>query len=79
MALLESCGYVCTKAGGSLGLFDVIGIGARDIRLLQVKSGSAGCSPAAREQLKLTPVPANCSIEVWRFIDRRREPVIERL
>ena len=39
MRLLEAAGYSCTKAGGSLGLFDVIAIGPRDVRLVQVKSG----------------------------------------
>lgn len=39
MRLLEAAGYCCTKAGGSLGLFDVIAVGARDVRLVQVKSG----------------------------------------
>lgn len=77
--MLRAAGYVCTKAAGSLGLFDVIAIGPTDIRLLQVKAGTPRCSPAERKQLKLTPVPANCSIEVWRFIDRRREPLIEPL
>ena len=77
--ILEQAGYVCTKAGGSLGAFDVIGIGAADVRLLQVKSGTSRCSPAEREQLVLLVVPANCSKEVWRFPDRCKAPLIERL
>ena len=38
MALLESAGYHCTRSGGSLGVFDVIGIGSSDIVLVQVKT-----------------------------------------
>ena len=31
MALLEAAGYSCTRSGGSLGAFDVVGIGSADI------------------------------------------------
>ena len=40
--ILEAAGYTCTKAGGSLGVFDVIAIGPRDIRAIQVKAGTCG-------------------------------------
>ena len=33
---LEADGYVCTKAGGSLGVFDVIALGPNAVRCLQV-------------------------------------------
>jgi Holliday junction resolvase len=36
--ILEAAGYVCTKAGGSLGPSDVIGIGPSDVRCIQVKA-----------------------------------------
>lgn len=38
MALLEAAGYTCIKSGGSLGEWDVIGIGPRGVVLVQVKS-----------------------------------------
>jgi Holliday junction resolvase len=79
VAILEACGYSCTKAGGSLGQFDIIGISASDVRAVQVKCGTARISPAEREQIQLLPVPANVSKEVWTFVDRAREPRIERL
>jgi hypothetical protein len=42
MALLEAgWGYYCTRSGGSLGVFDVVGIGSSDIVLVQV-NGQAG-------------------------------------
>jgi hypothetical protein len=34
----EVVGYVCMKAGASLGGFDVTGIGGQDIAVVQVKS-----------------------------------------
>jgi hypothetical protein len=79
MRLLEASGYICTKAGGSLGLFDVVAIGAEDVRLLQVKSGGASLSRKDRARLQALDVPANTTREVWRFPDRCRAPLIERL
>lgn len=79
IAMLEAAGYVCTKAGGSLGAFDVIAISAQTIRCVQVKSGGQYCSAVEREHLHLVAVPANVSKEIWRFPDRCRHPLIERL
>ena len=36
--ILETEGYNCTKAGASLGIFDIIAINTEHIRLIQVKS-----------------------------------------
>jgi Holliday junction resolvase len=79
MRLLEALGYTCTRAGASLGLFDVIAIGPNDVRLVQVKAGGMYCSSVEREQITLFAVPANCTREIWRFPDRCRDPLIERL
>jgi hypothetical protein len=70
---------VCTKAGGSLGLFDVVAVGPQDVRLIQVKAGTKYLSAVEREQIGLLAVPANVSREAWRFPDRCRAPLIERL
>ena len=75
--VLEAAGYCCTKAGGSLGLFDVIGIGPADVRCIQVKAGSERLSSLERERLRAVPVAANVSKEFWRFPDRCRAPLIE--
>ena len=79
MRLLEAQGYACTRAGGSLGVFDVIGIGAADVRCVQVKSGGAELRARERAAIRALPVPANVSRECWRFPDRCRAPQIERL
>ncbi len=79
MRLLEAGGYVCTRAGGSLGLFDVIAIGAHDVRLVQVKAGGKYLSRVERAQILALVVPANVTREVWRFPDRCRAPLVERL
>lgn len=77
--LLEATGYICTKAGGSLGLFDVIAVGPQDVKLIQVKCGSSRLSPLEREAIVERPVPAGVSKEYWLFLDRVKVPVIEYL
>ena len=79
MKLLEASGYVCCKAGASLGLFDVIAIGATDVKCVQVKAGTKYVSALEREQLQLLRVPTNVSKEIWRYPDRCRAPLIEHL
>ena len=77
IAILETAGYCCTKAGGSLGVFDVIAIGPVNVRAIQVKCGTARLSPLEREQIRATDVPPNCTKEYWRFLDYARKPLIE--
>lgn len=77
--VLEAVGYLCLKAGGSLGVFDVVAIGAADLRCIQVKAGSQYCSAIEREQLELLTLPAWATKEIWRWPDRAREPRIERI
>ena len=77
ICILEAAGYVCTKAGGSLGMFDVIAIGPADVRCVQVKANEY-LSATEREQLKALPVPVNVTREYWRFVDGEpRKPRIE--
>jgi Holliday junction resolvase len=78
MRILESAGYICTRAGASLGLFDVIAIGPNDVRL-QVKAGTKYLSGTEREQIQALAVPPAVSKECWIFRDRARVPLIERL
>ncbi len=79
MRILEAAGYVCTRASASLGVFDVIAVGAADVKLIQVKAGTKYLSGVEREQIASVAVPVNVSRECWRFPDRCRAPRIERL
>jgi Holliday junction resolvase len=56
--LLETAGYCVTRAAGSLGAWDLVGIGPTDVVLLQVKSNRPP-APAEREALKLFPCPTS--------------------
>jgi len=77
--MLEADGYVCTKAGGSLGVFDVIAIGSQDVRCIQVKAGTARLSRKERQAIAAVLVPPNVAREYWRFPDYCRRPDVERL
>jgi len=80
-----------TRAGAGLGLFVVVAIRPRDVRLVQVKAGTKYLSTVERERIVALTVPANVSRECWRFrrqplyvqtrfvfTDQCRTPVIER-
>lgn len=79
MRILEAAGYVCTRASASLGLFDIVAVGPADVRLVQVKAGTKYVSGVEREAIAALAVPGNVTKEVWRFPDRCRAPLIERL
>ena len=76
--LLEAAGYRVTRAAGSLGEWDLIGLGLEDLVLVQVKSNRG---PGHLERLVLTEFPCpprtRKLIHVWR--DRRRLPVVEEI
>ncbi len=75
MRLLEAAGYRTTRAAASLGAFDIIGISATDVVLVQVKSNRWPCA-AEMEGLRLFPVPSNARklVHVWR--DRKAQPEV---
>lgn len=78
MRLLESVGYVCTKAGGSLGVWDVIGISKTDVVCVQVKSNRW---PGSKETqaMKDAPHPANTRKFIHRWNDYSNQPLIREL
>ena len=76
--LLEAAGYACTRAAASLGAFDIIGIGSKDMVLVQVKTRDW---PGAveTETLREFPVPPNARKLVHRWRDRERLPDVKEL
>ena len=79
MRLLEADGWLAFRMAGSHSPADVIAVGPLGFRLIQVKSGRANVTPHDRETLKGLDKPPNCTVEVWRWPDRVREPLIERI
>jgi hypothetical protein len=74
--ILEAAGYHCTRAAGSLGIFDIIAVSPQGIKLVQVKTNKPPC-PAEREAIELfNGIPENASKEIWVFQDYARAPII---
>lgn len=76
--LLESCGYACTRAAASLGVFDIIGISATDIILCQVKSNDWPGS-VEMEAIKNFKAPHNARRIIHRWRDRQALPDVREL
>lgn len=76
MELLESEGYACTPSAASLGAFDMIGIGAAGVVLVQVKSNRWPSKPEMEAMTGFT-VPPNCRKLIHRWRDRQRQPDVK--
>lgn len=74
--MLEAEGYWVTKAGGSLGAFDLVAIGNLNIRLIQCKCNT-WATPKERAAMATVPQPADSVfIEIWRKDDYKPAPRI---
>ena len=73
---LELVQYQVTRAGGSLGAWDLIAIGALDVLLVQVKA-NIWPGPLEREKMERFPQPPCVQKQIWRWDDRVREPRIK--
>lgn len=71
--LLEAAGYSCTRAAASLGVWDVIGVSATDIVLVQVKSND-WAGTVEMESMREFKAPANARKLVHRWRDGARQP-----
>jgi hypothetical protein len=71
--LFEAAGYSVTKAGGSLGVFDLIAISRTDVALVQVKS-NRWPDAVEMEAIRTFPCPPNARKLVHRWRDRARQP-----
>jgi Holliday junction resolvase len=78
MVLLELMGYCTVRSTASLGPFDVIGIGSRDLVLLQVKSNSWP-SALELEDMRSFIASPNARKIVHCWIDRRRTPDVKEI
>ena len=80
MRMLEALGFTCLRSAGSHSPIDILAFDSVSVRAIQVKTGDhAWCSPAEREALKLLPLPACASREVWVFKNYSRQPLITKL
>lgn len=77
--ILEAAGYQTIRAASSKGIADVIAVRGRDVRFISVKSGSCYASGIEREALEALKHDGqgHFSVEIWRFPNRCKEPLIE--
>lgn len=62
--LLEKTDFDVVRAGGSIGIFDLIAWNRKQIRFIQVKSN--WCSPQEREAIReYKNCPPNSTKEIW--------------
>jgi Holliday junction resolvase len=73
MALLEAAGYACVRSSASFGTFDVVGIGASDVVLVQVKTRDWPGS-VEMEAIRAFPCPPLSKKLIHRYRDRVRLP-----
>jgi Holliday junction resolvase len=78
IALLERAGYYCVRSHLSAGVFDVIGIGAGDIVLLQVKTRDWPYSEEMKA-LKAFVAPPNTKKLVHRYRPRIDLPDVKEI
>lgn len=69
IAALTKGGWLCTKAGGSLGIFDVIALRNESYRAIQVKSNKPP-PPVERKAIEDAPIARNAK-EIWVWKDHR--------
>jgi hypothetical protein len=81
IALLEEAGYRCTRAAGSLAIFDLVAVGSSQVRLIRVWSGKKQPSKEDRARILAfdTPNAMIVTRECWSFVGRQHPPAIERL
>jgi hypothetical protein len=75
--ILETAGYLVTRAAGSKGPADLIAWNSVQVLFISVKSGQKYASAIEREALNEMLAPPNATKEIWRFPDRCHEPLIE--
>jgi hypothetical protein len=74
---LNRRGFSVVRAAARKGVAALVAFDSVSIRLISVKVNSYATA-VERERLALVPLAA-CGREIWRFVSRRREPLIERL
>lgn len=76
--LLEAEGYACTRAAGSLGMFDIVGIGPRNIVLVQCKT-NRWPGRAEVEAIRSFQAPENARKLLHRWRDGLSVPDVRRV
>lgn len=78
MAIMEAAGYRCTRAAGSMGEWDFVGVSSDGLVLCQVKSRDWP-GTAEMETLRAFPAPPNARKLIHRWRDYQRLPDVREL
>jgi Holliday junction resolvase len=76
MAVLEAAGYYCIRSSLSAGVFDIVGISANDVVLVQVKTRDWPCSTEL-EAIQAFVAPPNTRKLLHRYCYRRALPDVK--
>lgn len=76
MKMLESIGYTCTRAGASLGVWDIVAVHPSHTRFIQVKANRRPGS-VELEAMKSFRCPPGGTAELWVWVDNERLPRVE--
>jgi len=72
--ILEGAGFLVIRAAGSHGPFDLVAIGEKEVKLVQVKrtkKNPRGIAIRVLRELEGVKAPPSVSIEVWVWVERR--------
>ena len=64
-SLLEGMGYQVIRAAASMGFVDLVAVGSRNIRLIEVKSSKDGSYYRAKKELLAMALPPATTAEIW--------------
>lgn len=76
--LLENAGYSVTRAAASLGVWDLVGVAAADVVLVQVKTRDWP-GTGEMKRLEASSVPPGVKKLVHRWRDRQRVPDVREI
>ena len=76
--LLEASDYQCSRSAASLGAWDIIGIGSKDIVLVQVKTRDWP-GIAEMDMLREFRTPSGCKKLIHRWRDRVSLPDVKEI
>ena len=78
--ILEGLGYHCTRASSSKGLFDIIAVNEKKVRLIQVKYTAKDKYYEDKncKEVRKLKVPENVTKELWVFkLGKRGYEIVE--
>lgn len=79
MKQLEEEGYTCTRSSGSHGMWDIVAINSKEVKLIQAKRVKKGkyYKDESLDPFIALEVPVGISKELWVWVDRKGFEIIQ--